>query len=527
MLFSKISALIERDSFSYFILFIFILPLSLRISPLFNPLPNRDSGVFIYVAQGLLDGEIPYLDVWDHKPPLIFFLDAVALVFNNSLWGVWFVELLSIVVSSFFCYMILKKYFGSFTGLFSTTIYIVSFFTLGPGNYTEEYSLPLIFLAIYLFISEYNWILKFSSLGLISGLLFTLKPNLIGVSIAVVGLTLLWGYMCDKSIKLKMIVFALFFCVPSAIFGLYFYEFHALSQFIDAVLVYNLSYSSTPILTKLFYSVAIFRSLGFLWLFAAATWIFLVYYALYHRNFWNNTLLSLVLFSFPVECILVAISGRPFAHYGFALLAPCIILFGYMIYNFFEMGRYKLYCLSYPPKYFALVLFILILLYFPFISLYSAVTENSIDESKVDVINYIANNSNSSDYVLIWGAETEINLLSNRKSPSKYVYQWPLYTKGYSSSDHTQKFLQDLIKNKPEIIVDMHSCDTIIPPLNRSERLNWQREKEQDLMSVYGISGRYQLPDSFDTVFKYIDDNYQCVGTIKGTDYPVYFVRNK
>jgi hypothetical protein len=42
-------------------------------------LPSRDSGVFLYVAWRFLNGDIPYRDVWDHKPPLVYFVDALGL----------------------------------------------------------------------------------------------------------------------------------------------------------------------------------------------------------------------------------------------------------------------------------------------------------------------------------------------------------------------------------------------------------------------------------------------------------------
>ena len=35
----------------------------------FVRVPGRDSGVFMYEAQGILNGEVPYLDRWDHKLP--------------------------------------------------------------------------------------------------------------------------------------------------------------------------------------------------------------------------------------------------------------------------------------------------------------------------------------------------------------------------------------------------------------------------------------------------------------------------
>ena len=31
--------------------------------------PAEDTGVFLYAAQRLLDGGVPYRDIWDHKPP--------------------------------------------------------------------------------------------------------------------------------------------------------------------------------------------------------------------------------------------------------------------------------------------------------------------------------------------------------------------------------------------------------------------------------------------------------------------------
>src|SRR5580765_7577165 len=56
-------------------------------------LPSRDSGVFLYVGWRFLNGDIPYRDVWDHKPPLIYFVDALGLTLTpHSLWGVWFLQ---------------------------------------------------------------------------------------------------------------------------------------------------------------------------------------------------------------------------------------------------------------------------------------------------------------------------------------------------------------------------------------------------------------------------------------------------
>jgi len=35
-------------------------------------LPWTDSSVFLYIGQRIIKGDVPYLDVWDHNPPLIY-----------------------------------------------------------------------------------------------------------------------------------------------------------------------------------------------------------------------------------------------------------------------------------------------------------------------------------------------------------------------------------------------------------------------------------------------------------------------
>ena len=61
------------------LLFLF-LPASLLYygNPL-DHLPGTDNGVFLYGGQQLLAGKTPYLDFWDHKGPLIYFINAIGL----------------------------------------------------------------------------------------------------------------------------------------------------------------------------------------------------------------------------------------------------------------------------------------------------------------------------------------------------------------------------------------------------------------------------------------------------------------
>src|ERR671918_83423 len=68
-------------------------------------LPSRDSGVFLYMGWRFLNGDIPYRDIWDHKPPLIYFVDALGIALTpHSLWGVWVLRFLFIFFTLFLIY---------------------------------------------------------------------------------------------------------------------------------------------------------------------------------------------------------------------------------------------------------------------------------------------------------------------------------------------------------------------------------------------------------------------------------------
>ena len=45
-----------------------------------------DQAIFVYVTKGILQGEVPYLDRWDHKGPLIYIINLIGLIIDEN-WG--------------------------------------------------------------------------------------------------------------------------------------------------------------------------------------------------------------------------------------------------------------------------------------------------------------------------------------------------------------------------------------------------------------------------------------------------------
>src|SRR5512145_2200455 len=106
-------------------------------------LPSRDSGVFLYVGWRFLNGDMPYRDVWDHKPPLIYFVDALGIALTpDSLWGIWALRFIFVFLSLFFIYKLLDREFGVLAALAGTMTLASGCLTiLEKGNVTEEYAL--------------------------------------------------------------------------------------------------------------------------------------------------------------------------------------------------------------------------------------------------------------------------------------------------------------------------------------------------------------------------------------------------
>ena len=60
-------------------------------SPLYPHYAGRDSSTFLLLARGILDGRIPYLDLFDHKGPVFYWMEALGYFFGGRT-GVFFLQ---------------------------------------------------------------------------------------------------------------------------------------------------------------------------------------------------------------------------------------------------------------------------------------------------------------------------------------------------------------------------------------------------------------------------------------------------
>ena len=69
-----------------------------------------DSAIFQIIGRGITKGLIPYKDLFDHKGPILFYIEALGYLINKS-WGIYFLQIINIFISS----ILLEKLISLFT----------------------------------------------------------------------------------------------------------------------------------------------------------------------------------------------------------------------------------------------------------------------------------------------------------------------------------------------------------------------------------------------------------------------------
>ena len=91
--------------------------------------------MYLYTAARVQEGQIPYRDVWDHKGPGVYYLDAAALrVGRNALWGVWALETVAWLAALLLGFNVLRRAFGLGPAAVGTVAWLSGLVpTLGAG----------------------------------------------------------------------------------------------------------------------------------------------------------------------------------------------------------------------------------------------------------------------------------------------------------------------------------------------------------------------------------------------------------
>lgn len=331
---------LQRYKFLTWLVPIFCILLALIVlyplSPAIRPFEGNDSSVFLYIGKGLIHGQVPYRDIWDHKPPIVYLIDALGLLLaSGSVWGVFFMQVLFLSAFNYITYKLFSKRIKPIVlavGILFANIQILSL--SNGGNLTSFYTIPLQIAGFWLLgytIRNRSSLLPGMVAGILLTLTFLIRPNSVGV-FAAFGIVVLINRIY-KSRK-ELLQFILGLALGCAIIGIpilvYFGLNHALIDMWDQVLLFNRYYVAGTnikvIIQTLIYGASLYyhTGMGVICILSAAL---LIDEAILHRKI--STERQLVLLAFIVDWGLVIYAGKSKLPYFQTLIPASTVLFFY------------------------------------------------------------------------------------------------------------------------------------------------------------------------------------------------------
>lgn len=307
----------------------FVIGLTSSINPWSKVLPHFDSAIFLFHGVKMAQGGVLYVDMWDHKGPVLFFIQWLGIVLTpHSLWGLWLLECLACFIALFFFFktasLVTKNTVCDL--LASVFSFHLLYYFGDEGNCVEQWALPFIAVSLYLF-SKYLKTNHISSLeimvaGAFMTCTFLMNGNLVSVWIAYVILIVI-KLLLEKDFKqlrncilfysLGVMLIVSITLITLGIQG-------ALPAFFETYFGFNAEYVSDNSLRH-FITLVLNSIYADKW-FAYAQFIFLV--LLVNNKKWKDWKWSTIFFCL-VAILMSNMSPRGYNHYYIQLI-PCMVI---------------------------------------------------------------------------------------------------------------------------------------------------------------------------------------------------------
>ena len=518
----------KRFLLSSFFFLLVVFAVLAPVSPLYQPIPDRDQGVYLYVGQQILDGDIPYRDVWDHKGPLVYYINALGLWLTDSTWGVWLLEVIFLFLAAISGFLAMRTVFDPAVAFSSTVLWLVTLpQVLDHGNTVEEYSLLFQFAALYFYARSEKSTKGYWNeiwVGVMAALAFSLRPNNIGVHLAI-GLILAGAAIFSPKERIhtfkRIIAATVGSAIVFGIIGIYFAANHSLGYLFDSVFVFNYYYSkldtfSWAALTKGYERLSLLVSLG-----AAGLAGIIIYL---YKNWKQGKKESDIKISFafltlavvPIQLYLSLMSGKKYLHYYTAWLPVLALLVGFLIFSVVQWTAKTSPAIRNKNILSILITGGLVLAFgvLPVVNriphlttMVSAIgSERSFPPPNYSTVeqgayvDYILSHTQPGDYVLIWGNESVYNFLTERESPSRFVYTYAFGVPNYVSQKMVDELLLDISQKKP-MIIDATATDKTIGKIDSD---SWE-----DMPITQGL-------------IRFIEQNYAHVDTVGANRFRIW-----
>jgi len=158
----------RRANLIFFALIFAIIVLAL---PVLTYPPGRDQGEFATIGRGILDGKIPYVDLWNPKPPAVFYVYALAIrIFGRTAEALRAIDFFVVPTICAALYWLGGRIANRRVGLFAALLFGVFYFTESFWTLTQNdgiVALPMTLAMVCMFKAAENskrgWLWAFAA----------------------------------------------------------------------------------------------------------------------------------------------------------------------------------------------------------------------------------------------------------------------------------------------------------------------------------------------------------------------------
>jgi len=436
-----------------------------------------DGGAFITIASGILEGRLPYVAYFDHKPPGIYFTVAAIFAVIQSVLAVKVLVLFANISTAYVIFHIGNSFYSHEVGLYSSLLYLIS-----SPLYSGHLILTEPFLALFGTLGLFYFCRSRSTnmfrdifvAGIAIGISAQYKQTGL-LYLGAIGLSMIWFCYRDRKLTrfiTESVVLALGAALPFVLVTGVFYIEGGLSEYLELVYLIHLpggSYAGDSLRRVVegnFTNVMIFPLLWSLLL----TGLFVIYRDRSPQHIVTILMVVVMVPSFAV---------RSYPHYYIQILPFVSLIAGISVEKFRCHCNYILE----QPIIRVLFLSFILILSLPVgfhLATQSAITMKSqitFDQSIGDKIRQI---SSADDKMIVLTSDAKYYYFADREPPNKFIYYLPVNRDRFSTENLITK-----IQSKNIDLALIHSCRDYVQEVCTTIRSEYILAFERNGISVY------------------------------------------
>ncbi len=412
---------------------------------------STDSNVFRFFGKMMQQGYMPYLDLFDHKGPILYLINYIGYILRPTS-GIWILETIGLFVTFLFIYKTARLKTKTFTSILVLLLSIINlFFYFESGNLVEEYALPFITISLYIFIdyllnghvNKWRLIVCGACLASVALLRVNMIPCWIVFCFAIFikcikekNYRQLGNYLLHFIIGILLVVVPVFAWLISK---------GAFKAFFEDYIIFNMKYASMFGISAKWDALFIFFNSTMI-----LVAVFANVYAIIREK--DKTVYLWNLVYILLSLVMVALSGRAYSHYGMILIPALVVPLTYFVHVISADEHKGLSAMVFVYLLASIVAPQWITLVSKGTTLYKALNNNTfaITEDVQTIKDLVTTHSDKDDRITVYGNWDYIYLITNRLSASKYSYQYPI---SEVDSKRQEEYFADLEKNNPKLIV--------------------------------------------------------------------------